>query len=330
MRATELLHFWRSVLTGRLPFLSIEITKRCPLTCPGCYAYGEDHLGGGLHLTTVSEFQGKQLVNGVLELVDRYRPVHLSIVGGEPLVRVRELEEILPEVARRGVQMQLVTSAVRPIPATWARIEPLTIAVSVDGLPAEHNVRRKPATYERILQHILGHRIRVHCTVTRQMTRRPGYLQDFVRFWSARDEVEKIWFSVYTPQVGEMSDEIVPPEARVALLHELLQLGESYRKVEMPPEVIDALMKPPEDPRHCVFAQMTRVMTADLRTAVTPCQFGGRPDCSQCGCLASAGMTAVTRHRLPGGVPVSTLHNASMTFGRVFRRALLAAGIEHS
>jgi hypothetical protein len=162
------------------------------------------------------------------------------------------------------------------------------------------------------------------------MTGRPGYLEDFVRFWSARAEVERIWFSIYTPQIGERSDEIVPPAARLAVLQELFELGQSYPKVAMPAEVINALKKPPENPEHCVFAQMTRVMTADLRTRVGPCQFGGRPDCSQCGCLASAGMEAVTRHRLPGGMPVATLHNASVRLGRIVRRAMGAAGVEYS
>jgi MoaA/NifB/PqqE/SkfB family radical SAM enzyme len=330
MRTTELLQFWKSILTGRLPFLSIEITKRCPLSCPGCYAYGEDHLGNGLQLTEVAEYQGQQLIDGVLELVERYRPAHLSIVGGEPLVRVRELNEILPQVSRQGVRIQVVTSAVRPIPEEWARLEPVTIAVSIDGLPAEHDVRRKPATYARILKHIDGHRIRVHCTVTKQMTGRAGYIEDFVRFWSAREEVEKIWFSLYTPQVGEKSDEIVPPAARKDVLYEILRLSQSYPKVSMPAEVIDALLKPPSDPRHCTFAQMTRVLSADLRTRVSPCQFGGTPDCSQCGCLASAGMAAVTSHRLPGGVPVAALQNASVKFGRMVRRTMSAAGVEYS
>jgi hypothetical protein len=38
------------ILTGRRPNLSIEITRECPLRCPGCYAYGEAHLGGNVTL----------------------------------------------------------------------------------------------------------------------------------------------------------------------------------------------------------------------------------------------------------------------------------------
>ena len=69
------------------PALSIEITRECPLRCPGCYAYGDDHLGGELTLREVRDFKGQELIDGVLALVDRHRPLHVSIVGGEPLVR---------------------------------------------------------------------------------------------------------------------------------------------------------------------------------------------------------------------------------------------------
>src|SRR5437773_1529764 len=170
MNALEIMRGWKAILAGRAPFLSIEITRECPLSCPGCYAYGDDHLGGGVLLKQVSDFKGDELVERVLGIVDQYKPLHLSIVGGEPLVRFRELDKILPLICGQGIHVQLVTSAVRPIPLEWAHLEPMTIAVSIDGLAPEHDVRRKPATYQRILKNIEGHNITVHCTVTRQMT----------------------------------------------------------------------------------------------------------------------------------------------------------------
>ena len=30
---------WGRILAGRVPNLSVEITRECPLTCPGCYAF---------------------------------------------------------------------------------------------------------------------------------------------------------------------------------------------------------------------------------------------------------------------------------------------------
>ena len=49
---------WGRILAGRHPNLSIEITKECPLTCPGCYAYGDEHLGGDITLRGLSDFKG--------------------------------------------------------------------------------------------------------------------------------------------------------------------------------------------------------------------------------------------------------------------------------
>ena len=125
--------------------------------------------------------KGQALIDGVLALVDRHRPLHLSIVGGEPLVRYRELDTLLPILAARGVYTQLVTSAVREIPIAWRGLRRLQIVVSIDGLQPEHDARRTPATYDRILKHIAGHEITVHCTVTRQQVERPGYLEEFLR-----------------------------------------------------------------------------------------------------------------------------------------------------
>lgn len=317
MKTTEILRGWKAILAGRTPFLSIEITKECPLSCPGCYAYGDEHIGGGVLLTQVSDFKGKELVARFMKLVDQYRPLHLSIVGGEPLVRFRELQEILPRVSARGIHIQFVTSAVRPIPIEWAKISPMTIVVSVDGLPAEHDVRRKPATYERILKNIEGHKITPHCTVTRQMTERPGYLAEFMDFWSSRTETEKIWVSLFTPQIGETSYEILPPAARAQVVRELIELRHLYPKLAMPKGMIEMYAAPPPDPDHCIFAKTTRTLTADLKTRVTPCQFGGNPDCSQCGCIASAGLNAIGRHKLPGGIRVGWIYETSFKIGNM-------------
>ena len=68
-------------------------------------------------------------------MIDHHKPVHVSIVGGEPLVRYRELNELLPQLSKRGLHVQVVTSAVRPIPIEWASIPHLSVVVSIDGLP---------------------------------------------------------------------------------------------------------------------------------------------------------------------------------------------------
>lgn len=311
---------WGKILAGYQPNVSIEITRECPLTCPGCYAYGGNHLGGTLTLRELNDRKGQDLVDGVLSIVRRYKPLHVSLVGGEPLVRYRELDELLPRLAQMGIYTQLVTSAVRPIPATWASLRRLQVVVSIDGLQPEHDERRKPATYDRILKHIDGHQITVHCTVTRQQVQRTGYLEEFVRFWSANKDTRQIWVSLYTPQIGEDSDERLTLGDRRQVVEDLLGLRGRFPKLAMPKGLIQVYNEPPHAPVDCVFAKTTACLSADFERPITPCQFGGTPDCENCGCIASAGLAAVARHRLPGGLRVGTIFDASFRIGATVKR----------
>src|SRR3954454_6090022 len=242
-----ILSAWGRILTGYAPALSIEITRECPLRCPGCYAYGDDHLGGDLTLREVRDFKGQELIDGVMALVDKHRPLHVSIVGGEPLVRYRELMTIIPALSRRGIYTQLVTSAVREIPAEFRNVPRLTIVVSIDGLQPEHDARRTPATYDRILKHIEGQQITVHCTVTRQQVQRDGYLEDFVKFWSANPNVHQLWFSLYTPQIGEVAPEILTPQDRERVIAALMALRVQYPKIGMPEGLVKQYATPPSN-----------------------------------------------------------------------------------
>jgi sulfatase maturation enzyme AslB (radical SAM superfamily) len=191
--------------------------------------------------------------------------------------------------------------------------------VSIDGLQPEHDERRKPATYDRILKHIVGHKITVHCTVTRQQVRRPGYLEEFVRFWSDNPQTEHIWVSLYTPQVDELSTERLTRDDRANVVSTLFDLRKRYSKLWMPEGLLKVYANPPSTPDECVFAQTTECISADFETRITPCQFGGKPDCEQCGCIASAGLEAVRRHRMGGYVPIGAIFTASLSVGRNVR-----------
>src|ERR1700729_2089334 len=215
MKKSEVLNAWASILAGRKPSLSIEITRECPLRCPGCYAYEPEHLGGGgVKLHQLADYKGDDLVRRLLAIVDREKPIHLSLVGGDPLVRYRELEVLLPQLAQRGIHVQLVTSAFRALPKAWSLLPNLSLVVSIDGLQPEHDERRKPATYDRILKNIEGSRVTIHSTITSQIASRPGYLEQFLAFWSANPAIAKIWFSLFTPQRGATDPEILSPQQR--------------------------------------------------------------------------------------------------------------------
>ncbi|HEY6968788.1 MAG TPA: radical SAM protein [Candidatus Angelobacter sp.] len=319
MKTQDVLNGWGAILMGRKPVLSIEITRECPLRCPGCYAYEENHISSGVDLRQLLDKKGESLVQGVLELVDRYRPLHLSIVGGDPLVRFRELSVLLPLLEQRGIHIQIVTSAFREIPKEWASVRRLNVVVSIDGLQPEHDARRKPATYARILKNISGHRVTAHCTITAYMMQRPGYLEEFLQFWSPRQEISRVWMSIFTPQKGASSPEILSPRQRVQAVEELLVLRAQYPKLDMPEGLIKEYLRPPSSPAECIFAQTTHTISADLKSQVVPCQFGGQPDCSQCGCMASMGLAAIGHHKVGMGITGGQLFKASVRIGQLIK-----------
>lgn len=324
MKVKPILQTWGRVLTGRVPTVSIEITRECPLRCPGCYAYEDSHLESG-SLRTLSDFKGDELIRRVLALVDEYKPLHLSIVGGDPLVRHRELEVLLPQLAARRIHVQVVTSAFRQIPVAWARLPRLQISVSIDGLQPEHDLRRKPATYERILKNIEGHHVTVHCTVTSAMTKRSGYLRDFVEFWSSNPAVERIWMSLFTPQRGANNVECLSRDERQMTIENLLALREEYPKLDMSKEALREFLSPPKSPEHCIFAKTTRSISADLKTIIQPCQFGGDPDCSRCGCYASMGLAAIGHRKIAGNITAGRIFFVSALIGDRLQ-AMLSGG----
>lgn len=318
----DIVRAWGALLRGRKPALSIEITKECPLHCPGCYAFSEGHVGAGVNLRHLHDLRGDALVDGVTALVRHYRPLHVSIVGGDPLVRYREMAIIVPRLLAMGTFVQVVTSAFRPLPPAWAALDNFELVVSIDGLQPDHDARRQPATYARILKHIEHQRVVVHCTITAPMIRRPGYLEEFVHEWSHNANVKKIWMSIFTPQIGEQLAELPTVAERQQIIEELLRLRARYPALDMPRALIAELATPPRSPRQCIFARATTVVSADLESTVAPCQFGGNPDCARCGCFASMGLAAIGNYRLPGGLKAATIFHASATLGDQVARML--------
>jgi hypothetical protein len=100
----------------------------------------------------------------------------------------------------------------------------------------------------------------------------------------------------------------------------LMHLRTRHPKLTMPSGLIQVYSEPPQNPDECVFAQTTTCISADFTHHISPCQFGGNPDCANCGCIASAGLGAVARHRLPGGVRVGAIFEQSLRIGRTVRR----------
>lgn len=320
MTAKRFLEAWGKILRGAHPLLNIEITRECPLSCPGCYAYNDQHLGGGVTLRQLNDLRGDALVDGVVALVRRHAPLLVSIVGGEPLIRHRELSRILPILSEMGVFTLVVTSGVIPIPKQWNAIRRVRIAVSIDGLREDHDQRRKPATYDRILANIEGRRVDISWVVTRPMMQRPGYLEEYLAFWTARKEIDRIWVSAYTPQVGEESAEKLTDEDRRRLAAQLPELKRRFPALLMHDGIAEAFATPPDNPRQCTFAKLSVTYSADLRTRIGPCFYGGNPDCSQCGCAVTAGLHWAGNMKLAGPLRASHVMKASLAVGSLMNR----------
>ncbi len=320
MRTKNIFESWGRILLGHTPMLSIEITRECPLRCPGCYAFGQNHLGGDVTLRELNDSRGDDLVNGVLSLIQRHKPLHVTLVGGEPMVRHRELSRILPHVSALGIYSMVVTSGIIPIPPEWITLPRFTAAISIDGLPEHHDVRRHPATYDRILSNLAGRTVNIHWTITAQMLQRPTYLEEYVNFWANRPEVRHIWVSIYSPQCGEQSAEMLTPEQRQFVVRELPRLHQIYPKLLTGQGYAQALLNPPASPRECTFSRLSKNYSADLRTHVEPCVFGGDPDCSQCGCSASAAAHWIAGYQIAGPLKARHIMYGSMKIGSTIAR----------
>lgn len=310
-----LLRAWGRILKGHIPLLSIEITRECPLHCPGCYAYEPNHLGGAVTLRQLHDLTGDRLVERVLELIREHRPVQVSFVGGEPLIRHKELSRILPVISTWDVYSLVVTSGVIPFPEEWNAIPRVRVAVSIDGLQPEHDVRRAPATYERIIKNLQGRNADISWVITNQMMERRGYLDEYLRFWTSRPEIGRIWLSLYTPQKGEQSAEMLTSESRRRLFDELPTLKAKYPDLILPHGATEAFAHPPTDPGHCTFSRVSVNYSADLQTRIEPCFFGGNPDCSQCGCAVSAGLHWLREQPVAFGLRARHLIDWSLAFG---------------
>jgi hypothetical protein len=95
--------------------------------------------------------------------------------------------------------------------------------------------------------------------------------------------------------------------------------------MDLSQHILDGYIHPPGSPEECIFAQSTVCVTADLETRITPCQFGGNPVCSECGCIASAGLVAIGRYKLAGMLPVSSIFRLSRKVGDYYKTPVHAA-----
>jgi hypothetical protein len=126
--------------------------------------------------------------------------------------------------------------------------------------------------------------------------------------------------SIFTPQREATNPECLTVEERRRVVETLQDLRQLQHKLDMTKGTIAEFLSPPTSPERCIFARTTRTLSADLTTRVEPCQFGGDPDCSRCGCIASMGMAAIGHHKLVGSITAGDVFWASTAIGDYLRR----------
>jgi hypothetical protein len=108
---------------------------------------------------------------------------------------------------------------------------------------------------------------------------------------------------------------------RTEVVRNLLELRKIYPKLDMLEGLVKEFLSPPTSPDKCVFARTTKTVSADMKTVVKPCQFGGDPDCSRCGCIASMGLAAIGKHKVVGSLTAGDIFFASASVGDALQKA---------
>jgi hypothetical protein len=99
----------------------------------------------------------------------------------------------------------------------------------------------------------------------------------------------------------------------------LVSLRHAYPKLLINKGIAQAFVQPPNSPAECLFSRMSTNYSADLKTRVEPCVFGGVPDCRQCGCAISSGLHWI-QGNVAGPLRVSHLVRSSVAIGSLLNR----------
>ena len=278
------------------------------------YACNGEHLGGETTLRQLRDYKATSSDRRcsapgrrapAAARVDRRRQNRSCVIGSS--------DAILPVLSGRGIYVQLVTSAVREIPPAWCALpRASTLSCRLTAWrPSTTSGGRRPPTNGFSSTLPAGG---LPCTARSRdsRVRRPGYLEEFVAFWPARDETREIRVSLHTPQIGEVSEEMLNPADRTQVIADLMALRLRYPELRCPQAVLDVYAQIRHS-RRASASSLRRPSTCRpiCRTSDHALCIRGSPDCANCGCLASAGLAGDCGHRILGVIPVGMILKAS-------------------
>ena len=125
----------------------------------------------------------------------------------------------------------------------------LHLVVSIDGLAPEHDLRRTPSHLTIASSNTSPPTaLPVHCTVTRPMLARPGYLGRFRRFWSDRPEaVQNLVQHLYATGGRSIAGTLAAGGPGETLFEELSTTTQ-FPKVHLPRMALDGFRNPLRSP----------------------------------------------------------------------------------
>lgn len=145
------------------PVLSLTVmpTEKCNFRCSYCYETFEKGAMSPQNQIALLKYVQKQLQS--------HTHLHISWFGGEPLLALDVVENIMTHVQKmcklrkRGLTSNMTTNAYLLTPDTFDKLYNLGITayqITLDGMKDEHNKQRKLAngagTYDRIMDNLLA------------------------------------------------------------------------------------------------------------------------------------------------------------------------------
>ncbi|MFH1649344.1 MAG: radical SAM protein [Candidatus Woesearchaeota archaeon] len=131
MRAIAFGALLRGLSPSKRPYVQIVFNRRCNIQCPNC----------GVPSTAENEMSVDHWKDILTKIDEAYRPRHLGISGGEPLLRKAELLEIISFATNRGITTGLNTNGLRLYEDTARALRDAgltTLTVSYDGIPPKN------------------------------------------------------------------------------------------------------------------------------------------------------------------------------------------------
>ena len=244
-----------------------------------------------LTLRELADLKGEALVAGVLEArrAAQARSTCRSSAASRSCATASSTS-CCRSSPREGMHVQVVTSAVRPIPEAWAQ-HPAAADRGVDRraarrarrAPRARHLRPHPEAHRRAPDHGALHGHAAACAARRLPARsscssgRPTRTRGRSGSASTRRRSARSRRSGCGPRIARGWCGPARPARALSEAADAEGLDRGVRRSRR------------RRPTSASSRRTTHCVSSDLQRRITPCQFGGNPDCAQCGCIASAG-----------------------------------------